>query len=305
VEEIGYPVLLKAAAGGGGRGIRTVRRPEELRGAVQTAAAEAEAAFGDGTLYVERYVAHARHVEVQVFGDREGGVIHVGDRDCSLQRRFQKVVEEAPATLVPRAVRQTILAAAVTLAEHIGYENAGTVEFIYDEDRREFHFLEMNTRIQVEHPVTEEITGIDLVQLQLRVAAGEPLGMTQSEVRLAGHAIECRITAEQPAAGFRPSPGLITRWEQPDGPGVRLDTHCYTGYRVPPFYDSLLGKLITSGSDRQEAVARMRDALDDFRVEGVDTTIAFLADLLSHPEYRDGCVDTRWVEEQTSFLRPV
>ena len=303
VEAIGYPVLLKAAAGGGGRGIRIVHAPDELRGTFQSAAAEAEAAFGDGTLYAERFIADGRHIEVQVFGDQQGNVIHLGERDCSLQRRYQKIVEEAPATLVPDALRQEIRDSAVALAAGIGYTNAGTVEFIYDQQRREFHFLEMNTRIQVEHPVTEEITGIDLVQLQLRVAGGEPLGIEQSDVRFTGHAIECRITAEQPSAGFRPSPGLITRWDPPEGPGVRLDTHCFSGYRVPPFYDSLLAKLITSGDDRTQAIERMQTALESFSVEGVDTGITFLAGLMAHPDYRRGHVNTRWVEEQSGALQ--
>jgi len=303
VEDIGYPVLLKAAAGGGGRGIRIVHHPDELRDTFQSAAAEAEAAFGDGTLYVERYIADGRHIEVQVFGDQQGSVIHLGERDCSLQRRYQKIVEEAPASLVPDALRQSILDSAVALAAGIGYSNAGTVEFIYDQQRREFHFLEMNTRIQVEHPVTEEITGIDLVQLQLRVAAGEPLGIEQAEVPFKGHAIECRITAEQPSAGFRPSPGLITSWEPPEGAGVRLDTHCFAGYRVPPYYDSLLAKLITSGADREQAIERMQAALGDFHVEGVDTGISFLSGLMAHPDYRSGHVNTRWVEGQSGALQ--
>lgn len=304
LEEIGAPVLFKAAAGGGGKGIRIVNDAKELRSTFESATAEARAAFGDSTLYMERYVSNARHIEVQVFGDGHGNIIHMGERDCSLQRRYQKIVEEAPAVQVPTEIRESIRRSGVLLATNIGYENAGTVEFIYDEDRQEYYFLEMNTRIQVEHPVTEEVTGLDLVRLQLQVAAGEPLGMSQEDVRLQGHSIECRITAESPANGFRPSPGLISEWSPPTKAGVRLDTHCYKGYTVPPFYDSMLAKLITHGEDRAEAVARMQDALHDFDVQGIDTSISFLSFLVGHPEYQAGNVNTRWVESQMGdFVR--
>jgi acetyl-CoA carboxylase biotin carboxylase subunit len=301
---IGYPLLFKAAAGGGGRGIRIVRNPGELADAFGSASAEARAAFGDPTLYAERYVTVGRHIEVQVFGDRHGRVLHLGERDCSLQRRYQKVLEEAPAAAVPEHARQAIRRSAVLLAEAIGYENAGTVEFLYDEERDEHYFLEMNTRIQVEHPVTEMVTGLDLVRLQLQVAAGDPLPLTQEQVTVTGHAIECRINAESPEQDFRPSPGRITRWAAPEGPGVRLDTHCFEGYVVPPFYDSLLGKLIVHGRDRAEALRRMKAALRSFEVEGVATTIPFHRWLLEQPDVEAGRFGTRWLESAMSGFRP-
>jgi acetyl-CoA carboxylase biotin carboxylase subunit len=294
--EIGYPVLFKAAAGGGGRGIRIVHDESGLEAAFRGASAEAMAAFGDPTLYLERYVTTGRHIEVQVIGDHTGRVIHLGERDCSLQRRYQKVLEEAPAAAVPEHAREAIHRSAVLLAESIGYLNAGTVEFLYDEERDEHYFLEMNTRIQVEHPVTEAITGLDLVRLQLQVAAGEQLPLTQEQVTFTGHAIECRINAESPENDFRPSPGRITRWAPPEGPGVRLDSHCYEGYVVPPFYDSLLGKLIVHGKDRTEALARTKAALRNFHVEGIATTIPFHSWLLNQPDVETGRFSTRWLE---------
>ena len=299
-QDLGLPILLKAAAGGGGRGMQIVRELGDLHGAFETATAEARAAFGDGTLYVERFIPNARHIEVQILGDRNGKVLHLGERDCTLQRRHQKIVEEGPAALVSESLLKSIRQAAVDLAVGVGYENAGTVEFIVDQDRGEFFFLETNTRIQVEHPVTEALTGIDLVQEQLRVAAGEPLLLDQAQVRLAGHAIECRITAEAAQDRFRPSPGRITEWRHPDHDFVRVDTHCYPEYVVPPFYDSLLAKLIVVGADRAQAVARMQQALDEFLIEGVETTLPFLRILLQRPEYVAGAVNTRWVEAVTA-----
>lgn len=295
-EETGYPVLLKAAAGGGGRGIKIVREPSELRGAFETAAAEARAAFGDETLYIERYLPNARHIEVQVLGDRQGNVIHVGERDCSLQRRYQKVVEEAPAYSIPERMRKAIRTAAVTAAKNIHYENAGTVEFIFDQDNNQFYFLEMNTRIQVEHPVTEMITGIDLVKEQIFIADGQPLRFKQGDIRFSGHAVECRITAESPQDGFRPGPGSITEWQPPEGAGIRIDSHCFAGYYVPPYYDSLLAKLITRGTDRQDAMKQMRQALASFQVKGIETNISFLRFLIDQPDYVSGKVNTRWLE---------
>lgn len=295
-EEIGFPLLIKAAAGGGGRGMRIVKAPEELEEAFETARVEARTAFGDETLYLERYIPNARHIEVQVFGDCFGNVIHVGERDCTLQRRYQKIIEEAPAPTVSAELREELHRAAVTIAKYVRYENAGTVEFILDQDTGRFYFLELNARIQVEHPVTEMIGGIDLVQEQIRVAAGNPLSLSQSEVRLTGHAIECRITAESAARGFQPCPGRITRWRMPEGPGVRVDSHCYEGYFVPPYYDSLLAKLITFGADRTEAIKRMQQALGNFDVSGVETTIPFLQLLINHPDYLAGKVNTKWVE---------
>jgi acetyl-CoA carboxylase, biotin carboxylase subunit len=301
-EEIGFPLLIKAAAGGGGRGIRVVREPDQLRASFEGASAEAEGAFGDGAVYIERYVERARHVEVQVIADHHGNVVHLGDRDCSMQRRYQKIIEEAPATSVPTSISDELRRSAVALAGGIGYTNAGTVEFIYDIDRQEYYFLEMNTRIQVEHPVTEEVTGVDLVQLQLKVAGGEPLGFSQEDVVFSGHAIECRITAEAAEHGFRPSPGEIRGWGPPVGEGIRLDSHVESGYVVPPFYDSLLGKLIVSGVDRDSAITRMVAALRRFQVEGVDTTLPFLTNLVDHKSFRAGEFDTRWVEEHIDEL---
>ncbi len=297
-EELGFPVLLKAAAGGGGRGIKIVTEGKELRGAFETAAAEARAAFGDGALYIERYISNARHIEVQVLGDRLGNVIHVGERDCSLQRRYQKVIEEAPAYSIPGPLREEIRAAAVTLAKNTRYENAGTVEFILDQESGEFYFLEMNTRIQVEHPVTEMITGIDLVQEQILITDGQPLRFSQPDVRFAGHAIECRINAESPGRGFQPSPGEIVEWSTPQGAGIRIDSHCFPGYFVPPYYDSLLAKVIAHGTDRRQAIERMQKALENFTVTGVDTTIPFLCFLLKQTGYLEGKVNTRWLEKQ-------
>ena len=293
---IGLPLLLKAAAGGGGRGIKIVRESGDLQGAFETAAAEARAAFGDETLYIERYIPNARHIEVQVLGGSFGSVIHVGERDCSLQRRHQKVIEEAPAYSLSGPLRQEIRNAAVVIAKHIKYENAGTVEFILDQDSERFYFLEMNTRIQVEHPVTEAITGIDLVREQIRIAAGHALSFSQAEVRFSGHAIECRITAESAKDGFRPCPGRITEWRPSAGPDIRVDSHGYAGYSVPPFYDSLLAKLIVRGENRVKAVGRMQEALQHFVVSGIETTIPFLRLLVCQLDYVKGKVNTKWLE---------
>jgi acetyl-CoA carboxylase biotin carboxylase subunit len=295
-EEIGWPVLFKAAAGGGGRGIRIVHRHEELRQAFDTASAEAQAAFGDNALFLERYISNARHVEVQVLADRHSNVIHLGERDCSLQRRYQKILEEAPAFGLNDALREGMREAAVTLARHIGYESAGTVEFIVDADRDEFFFLEMNTRVQVEHPVTEMVTGVDIVAEQLRVAAGGPLSVRQEDITTEGHAIECRINAEAPARGFAPSPGRITEWAPPEGQGIRIDSHAAQGYVVPPFYDSLIAKLIVHGRDRADAITRMSDALARFRVSGIETTIPFHRYVLEQPDFANERINTNWLE---------
>jgi len=295
-ERIDLPLMLKAAAGGGGRGMKVVRNLDELQGMFTAASAEARSAFGDDTLYLEKFIPNARHVEVQILGDRFGNVVHLGERDCSLQRRHQKVVEESPAPDIPQTLRQEIRQAAVTLAEKIGYENAGTVEFIVDQDAKTYYFLEMNTRIQVEHPVTEMVTGIDLVREQFHIAAGERLRFSQSDITFAGHAIECRITAELPHEGFRPNPGRIGVWSPPDGPHIRIDTHCYPGYMVPVFYDSLLAKLVVFGANRNEAVSRMRDALARFEVAGIGTNIAFLHFIIGHEDFAAGRVNTRLLE---------
>ncbi len=299
--EIGYPVLLKAAAGGGGRGMKVVGSAGEMPQQFAAASAEARNAFGDDTLYLERYIANARHVEVQVLGDAHGALVHLGERDCSLQRRHQKVVEESPAPALAEATRHALRRSAVALARELAYRNAGTVEFIVDGDSGDYFFLEMNTRIQVEHPVTELVCGIDLVQEQLRVAAGERLRYGQDEVLLRGHAIECRINAEVPAEGFRPSPGRITVWQPPSGPNIRLDTHCHEGYGVPIHYDSMIAKLIVYGRDREEALLRMRSALARFRIEGIGTTLPFLRHAMAHPDFAAGRVNTalvaRMIEE--------
>jgi acetyl-CoA carboxylase biotin carboxylase subunit len=295
-EKIGYPVLLKAAAGGGGKGMKMVRGPRELKTVFDEASAEARTAFGDERLYMEHFVPNARHIEVQIIGDAFGNIVHLFERDCSLQRRYQKMLEESPSTAVNAELREQICRAAIDIARHIGYENVGTVEFILDQDHGRFYFLEMNTRIQVEHPVTEMVTGVDLVKEQFRISGGRPLSVTQEEITLTGHAVECRINAESPQRGFRPSPGRIVRWETPQETGIRIDSHCYAGYFVPPFYDSLLAKVIAAGNDRHQAIERMQNGLDHFLVSGVDTNIAFHRVVLDKPDYRQGRVNTRWVE---------
>ncbi len=292
-EEIGYPMMIKAAAGGGGTGIRIAEDDETLGRRFAAARAEAAAAFGDPGIYLERYLERPRHVEFQVFGDAHGRVMHVGERDCSIQRRHQKLVEEAPSVALTDELRRRMGRAAVKAAEAIGYVGAGTVEFLL-EPSGDFFFIEMNTRIQVEHPVTEVTTGLDLVKEQIRVAAGEPLSFPEDPVHR-GHAIEFRINAEDPDRGFAPSPGTITTLHQPGGPGVRVDTHAYSGYTVPPFYDSLLAKLIVWGASRAEAVVRGREALESFVVEGISTTIGYLARLTRDEAFMAGDVDTGFV----------
>ncbi len=297
VEKIGFPIMLKAASGGGGRGMKIVTDPTNLQTIFESASAEAKAAFGDGTIYVEKYIANARHIEVQVLGDKYGNVIHLGERDCSTQRRHQKLVEEAMAPIISEELRQDIRNAAVKLGKNISYENAGTVEFIVDQDEETFYFLEMNTRIQVEHPVTEAVTGIDLIEEQINIANGEKLKFNQLDITFTGHAIECRINAEVPEEGFRPTPGLITKWEMPQGPGIRVDTHCYQGYTVPVYYDSMIAKVIVHGNDRAHAIQRMLVALDEFSVEGISTTIPFLKQVLQDEEFSSGHVHTRLLEK--------
>jgi acetyl-CoA carboxylase biotin carboxylase subunit len=288
--EIGYPVLLKAVAGGGGRGMRLVQDEAELARAYPTARAEAEAAFGQGDLYMERYLTGMRHVEVQVLADEHGHAIHLGERDCSIQRRHQKIVEEGPSPAVAAELRAAMGEAALRGVQTIDYANAGTIEFLLGPDGR-FYFMEMNTRIQVEHPVTELITGVDLVKWQLRVAAGERLTLAQKDVRIRGHAVECRINAEDPARDFLPSAGEVEFFLPPGGPGVRIDTHLYAGYTPPGAYDSLLAKIITWGEDRAEALARMRRALSECIITGVTTTMPFQLELLSDPVFAHGQFD--------------
>jgi acetyl-CoA carboxylase biotin carboxylase subunit len=295
--EVGYPVLLKAAAGGGGKGMKIVEGPKDLGVIFEEASAEARAAFGDDRIYIEHFIPNARHIEIQIIADSFGNVVHLFERDCSIQRRYQKMVEESPSPVISNKLREEICRSAVSIARHIRYENAGTVEFIFDQDQRQFYFLEMNTRIQVEHPVTEMVTGIDLVKEQIRIAAGQAVNFRQEDVRQMGHAIECRINAESPEDQFRPCPGRIEQWVQPIGTGIRVDTHCYSGYFVPPFYDSLLAKLIAKGSNRHEAIDRMKEALTRFVVSGIHTTIPFYQFLLKHPDYLNGMLNTRWVED--------
>jgi acetyl-CoA carboxylase biotin carboxylase subunit len=294
---IGYPVLIKAAAGGGGRGMRVVREAGAFRSAYAAARNEAEAAFKDGRVYVEKFIDRPRHVEVQLLGDRQGNVIHLYERECSLQRRHQKLVEESPSPKLPPDVRRAMCEAAVRLARGAGYYCAGTCEFLVDQQNR-FYFIEVNARIQVEHPVTELVTGIDLVREMIRVSAGEPLRFKQEDVTPRGCAIECRINAEDPANGFRPSPGQITRWVPPGGPGVRLDTHAAAGYRVPPYYDSLVAKLLVHQPTRAEAIATMRRALREFRIEGVHTTIPLHLRIMDDARFAAGDVDTGYVERE-------
>ena len=297
--DIGYPLLLKASAGGGGRGMRVVNEPSELESRLAAAGAEAEAAFSDSRIYMERYFPRVHHVEVQVFGDRHGNHVHLGERDCSAQRRHQKLVEESPSPVLTSARRDEICGAAVRLARGVGYENAGTVEFIYDPAGERCYFIEMNTRIQVEHPVTEMVTGTDLVLEQLRVAAGEPLSFTAQSIAHRGHAIEWRINAEDPERGFLPTPGRLTRWSPPsEGPHVRVDTFVRTGQAVTPYYDSMLAKLIVRGDSRSDALERSAAALDDFAVEGVSTTIGFQRAMIDHRDFIDARVHTRWIEER-------
>jgi acetyl-CoA carboxylase biotin carboxylase subunit len=303
VEQIGFPVIIKATAGGGGKGMRVATDAEQFAQVFSLAQNEALSAFGNGEVYVERYLARPRHVEIQVMGDTHGKVIHLGERDCSVQRRHQKLIEESPSPALTPQLRAAMGDAAVSLAAAINYVGAGTIEFLLDEDGS-FYFMEMNTRIQVEHPVTEMVTSFDLVKEQIRVAAGEHISFRGEGGRLRGHAIECRINAEDPYRNFQPSPGLITAYHPPGGPGVRLDTHVYAGYTVPPYYDSLLAKVIVHGNTREEALARMGQALDSFIIEGPTTTIPFLARIIRHPEFAAGQVDTKFLERHPELLRP-
>jgi len=298
--DIGFPVIIKAAAGGGGKGMRVAADPEDFARAFQLARSEALSAFGNGDVYVEKYLARPRHIEFQILGDMHGHVIHLGERDCSVQRRHQKLIEEAPSPAMTPELRERMGEAAVRGAKAINYVGAGTIEMLLNEDRS-FYFMEMNTRIQVEHPVTEMITGVDLVKEQIRVAAGAELSVRELPP-LRGHVIECRVNAEDPARNFQPSPGKIDVFHPPGGPGVRLDTHVYAGYTVPPYYDSLLAKLICQGRDRDEAIRRMQIALESFIVEGVTTTIPFLARVMHNPRFQAGEVDTKFIEREGAAL---
>ncbi len=300
-KEIGFPVIIKAAAGGGGKGMRVAKDADDFARSFGLARSEALSAFGNGDVYVEKYLARPRHIEFQILGDQHGNVIHLGERDCSVQRRHQKLIEESPSPAVTPELRARMGAAAVAGAKAIDYVGAGTIEMLLDTDGS-FYFMEMNTRIQVEHPVTEMITGVDLVKEQIRVAAGEPLSVLELPP-LRGHVIEVRVNAEDPARNFQPSPGRIEAFHPPGGPGVRLDSHVYAGYNVPPYYDSLLGKLICQGRDRAEAIVRVRVALEAFIIEGVTTTIPFLARVMDNPRFQAGEVDTKFLERETDLMK--
>jgi len=293
--DVGYPVLIKAVSGGGGRGMRVAHNDISLVASLATARAEADAAFGDPSVYVEKYMEDPRHVEIQILADRKGDCIHLGERDCSVQRRHQKVIEESPSPGVPSDARTKMSRAAVKLAKQVGYHGAGTVEFLYE--KKKFYFIEVNARIQVEHPVTELVTGIDLIKEQIRLAAGETLGRKQQQVRPKGHAIECRINAEDPERNFAPSPGTITQCIFPGGPGVRVDSHVAAGYRVPPNYDSMIGKLLVHADTREEAIVRMRRALDEFKIEGIRTNMALHRRILRNAYFERGEYTTRFLDE--------
>jgi acetyl-CoA carboxylase biotin carboxylase subunit len=302
-DRLGYPLLLKAAQGGGGKGIRIVRDRAELESSFDLAAGEALASFGDGSMYLERYVEAAKHVEVQLAGDRHGSVVHLGERECTVQYRYQKLIEESPCPALDAVSRAALCDAAVLLAETVGYDSLGTAEFLFDAETRDFYFLEVNARIQVEHPVTEAVTGLDLVQEQIALASGRPLSVAQGDVTHTGHAIECRVNAQSASStGFVPSPGRITAWEAPRGEGIRVDSHCYDGYFVPPYYDSLLAKVVVSAPDRDQALDTMRDALSSFTVGGVLTSIPLQQAVLAHPDFVADTVTTQWLDENLPTL---
>lgn len=300
-ERAGYPVLVKASAGGGGRGIRRVDLPSQLEAQMTAAQQEAKNFFGDDSVYIEKFIVNPHHVEIQIIADKQGNIVYLGERDCSMQRRNQKVLEECPSPIVDCDLRRRMGEAAVTAAKQCGYYNAGTIEFLVDENR-DFYFMEMNTRIQVEHGITEEVTGFDLVKAQIEVAAGLPLKVSQSDIKMNGHAIECRINAEDPDHDFRPSPGTITALYMPGGPGIRIDGAIYQGYTITPYYDSMLSKLIVHGSSRDVAISKMKWALSEFIVEGVDTNIDFQLEIIKQPEFRSGSYDNgylnRFVEKR-------
>ena len=297
-KEIGYPVIIKATAGGGGKGMRVAHTEEELRTAIEQAKKEALAAFGNAGVYLEKYILEPRHIEIQVLADNYGQVIHLGERDCSIQRRHQKLVEEAPSPALTEEIRQEMGDAAVKAAKSVQYRGVGTIEFLLDASNN-FYFMEMNTRIQVEHPVTELVTGIDLIKEQIQVAAGKHLTLKQDDIQIKGHAIECRINAENYAKSFMPSPGKINTYLVPGGNGVRVDSACYAGYSVSPFYDSMIAKLIVHASTREEAIAKMKRALDEYFIEGIFTTIPFHQKLLEHPQFKSGNISTNFLEEHS------
>ena len=296
-KKVGFPVMIKAALGGGGKGMRVSKSEADFAENFMTAKAEALKGFSDDSMYIEKYIERPRHIEFQIMADSFGNVVHLGERDCSIQRRHQKVLEEAPSEFLDDKLREKMGKAAVSAAKAAGYENAGTIEFLVDKHRN-FYFMEMNTRIQVEHPVTEWITGMDLIKEQIRVAAGEKLSVSQKDVKIDGHAIECRINAENPEKNFAPSPGRITSMHLPGGNGVRVDTHIYEDYMISPFYDSMLLKLIVHGKSREEAIAKMRSALGEIVIEGVDTNIDFNYEIINNPDFIKGDIDTSFIEKQ-------
>ncbi len=294
--KIGYPIILKAAAGGGGKGMRIVRDEDEMESGFRIAQAEAKAAFGDPRLYIEKYIERPRHIEVQILGDTKGNLVALGERECSIQRRHQKLVEESPSVAVDDNLRKKLMETAIRAAAGIGYQSAGTIEFLMDENKN-FYFMEMNTRIQVEHPVTEMVTGIDILKEQIKIALGEPISFKQDDIKLRGNAIECRINAEDPKRNFAPSPGKITFFHIPQGIGVRFDTHLFAGYIIPPHYDSLIGKLICHGNSRAEAIARMKRALEELVIEGISTTIPFHLEVMNNERFLAGDISTKFIEE--------
>ena len=294
-KKIGFPVMIKASSGGGGKGMRISYGEEDFEGNFQNAQMESIKGFSDDTMYLEKYIEKPRHIEFQIMADKYGNVVHLGERDCSIQRRHQKVLEESPSVAISSELRTKMGETAVRAAKAVGYENAGTIEFLLDKDKN-FYFMEMNTRIQVEHPVTELVSGLDLIKEQIRVAAGEPLSVSQSEIQIQGHAIECRINAENPVRNFMPCPGKITNVHVPGGNGIRVDTHIYNDYKVPANYDSMLMKLIVHGKDRDEAIAKMRSALGELIIEGIDTNLDFQFEILCHPAYEDGDTDTHFIQ---------
>lgn len=294
--EIGYPVIVKAALGGGGKGMRVAQTPDEFEGSFNTAQKETKMAFGDNTMYIEHFVQHPRHIEFQILADNQGNVIHLGERDCSIQRNHQKMIEEAPSIALTEELRQKMGAAAVKAAKAANYVNAGTIEFLLEKNNN-FYFMEMNTRIQVEHPVTEWVTGIDLIKEQIKIADGRPLSYKQEDIKITGHAIECRINAENPSKNFRPSPGTITEIYLPGGKGVRIDSAIYSGYTVPPYYDSMLAKLIVHAKNRDEAIKKMRSALGEVIIEGIDTNVDYQYEIMNHPDFLSGDIDIEFIEK--------
>ncbi|WP_418751623.1 acetyl-CoA carboxylase biotin carboxylase subunit [Frisingicoccus sp.] len=295
-DDMGYPVMIKASSGGGGKGMRISRGPEDFEENFQTAQMESVSSFNDDAMYIEKYIESPRHIEFQIMGDAYGNVIHLGERDCSIQRRHQKVLEESPSPAIDEALREKMGQTAIRAAKAVGYESAGTIEFLLDKHKN-YYFMEMNTRIQVEHPVTEFVTNVDLIKSQIRIASGEPLNIRQEDIEFKGHAIECRINAENPVQNFRPSPGKIERLHLPGGKGIRVDTAVYAGYTIPPYYDSMIAKLIVLGKSRNEAIKKMKSALSEFIVDGIDTNIDFQMEIMNHRKFQSGNFSTDFIEE--------